>query len=111
MRDLPEIKDILSLAEAAEEGPLRARFRSIAEREGRGGPGYEPIRCVLALRYGAATDVTLLRRLAAEIRAGQFDAPTLEAVWLERLLWDLTEERLRENNPGFLCRSAISAKM
>ncbi|MGH7087513.1 MAG: hypothetical protein ACREFQ_01280 [Stellaceae bacterium] len=110
MRDLPEIKEIIFLAEAAGEAALRARCHAIDERETQAGAGYEMVRRALVGRYGAAEDRTLLGRLAADIRAGRFDAPSPETERIKAVLWALAEQRVRESNPDFLCAPGNSAE-
>ena len=104
MRDPPDISILLALAaEAADaERPLVERCRAIAERERCSGmAAYDAVRAVLAERYGMQNDVALLRRLAADIRAGRFDTPGPERAQVARLLLDFATQRLRENNPRF----------
>jgi hypothetical protein len=99
MRDLPAASLLLALAaEAGEEEPaLVQRCRDIARREEQLGDGrYDEIRRALAALYGPGDDRALLTRLAADIRIGRFDPPTME-----RLLRGLIRLRLEESNPDF----------
>jgi len=100
MRDLPDIEAILALAVESRDAALAARARAIAERERPN--AFAAMRAALEIRYGPAPDFSLLARLAAEVRAGRLDPLTPEGQAVERLLWALTVQKLRECNPDFL---------
>jgi hypothetical protein len=107
MQDRPDGVTLRALADAAvergEDPALIARALAIAEREAASGTGpVEAIRARLARRYGDAPIETLLARLAAEIRAGAFDAKGAAQTELRRLLWDITLLKLAESNPEYL---------
>jgi hypothetical protein len=111
MRDLPDADTLLALAAAAlaradvtdAERALAARCRDIAAREREFGAAvYAAVAAELKSLYGEDDAAVGLRRLAAEIRAGRYDAPGPERARIERLLWALTVQKLRESNPGFL---------
>ncbi len=113
MRDRPDAAFLLALArQAATDGEapeLLARARAIAERERAAGDApVERLRRALAERYGDGDIGSLLRRLAAEIRAGAADAPGAEQTALRRLLWAMTREKLAESNPDYLAAAAAA---
>jgi len=107
MRDRPDGATLRAHAAAAlergEDPALVARAFAIAEREAAAGMApVEAIRARLARRYGEAPIETLLAQLAAEIRAGAFDAEGPAQAELRRLLWDVTLLKLAESNPEYL---------
>jgi len=103
MRDLPDIKCILSLVTDAWDEALVARCHAIAARERPlGDAPYRVIAAELAAIYGVAEAPALLARLAADIRGGRYDEPGAERTRLARLLWRLTILKLQESNPAFL---------
>lgn len=110
MRDAPDTSVLLDLAAeflaradaTQDERRLADRCHDIAARERRYGmAGYDAFHAELTQRYGTQDAATLLRQLAAEIRAGRFDAPGPERARIGRLLLDFAAQRLRENNPAF----------
>ena len=112
MRDRPDAAFLLALArQAATDGEapeLLARARAIAERERAAGDA--PVE-----RFAGAGGAlwrwrigSLLRRLAAEIRAGAADAPGAEQTALRRLLWAMTREKLAESDPDYLAAAAAA---
>ena len=85
------------------EAPLAERCREIAERERRyGWAPYAAIAAGLAALLRRAGGAGLLARVAADIRAGRFDALGPERARLDNLLWQLATLKLRENNPDFI---------
>ena len=107
MHDLPSGNALARLArEIGGEDALVARCLAIAERERElGDIGFAACRAALAARYGAGDDRELFMRLAADVRAGKFDAPGEERDWAQRDLREITLEKLRANNPEFLAAS------
>ncbi len=102
MRDLPDIETLLALSAGAGDEALAARCRAIAAREREFGlTPYETLAAELRAACGGGDPREILARLAADIRRGRFDAPGPEQEKLVRLLWRLTLQKLRENNPGF----------
>jgi hypothetical protein len=80
----------------------------IAERTlGGGDPPFAAAEAALAARCGPGGPESLLRRLAAEIRAGAVDAPGAAQSAVLRLLWTITVAKLRESNPQFLSDAGI----
>lgn len=115
MRDRPDGAFLAVLArEAAAQGEcpeLVARAEAIAERERIAGDApVERLRRALAARYGEGDIDSLLRRLAAEIRAGAGDAPGAERSALGRLLWAMTRQKLAESNPDYLAAAAAAQR-
>jgi hypothetical protein len=113
MRDRPDGAMLRALAKAAiergEDPALVTRALAIAEREAASGTApVEAIRARLARRYGDAPMAALLTRLAAEIRAGAFDAEGPAQAELRRLLWDITRLKLAESNPGYLAEAGAT---
>ncbi|HUZ71650.1 MAG TPA: hypothetical protein VMU87_01580 [Stellaceae bacterium] len=105
MRDPPEAAQLLALADAspAAEWHLVRRARDIAVREqGFGMTAYDAVAAELRLLYGPLDGARLLRRLAADLRAGRFDAPDPVRARLRHLLLALAAQKLRESNPDFL---------
>ena len=107
MRDPPDAEFLVALAREAEaraDTPdLVARADAIAERErDAGDAAVERVRRALAERYGEGGIGCLMRRLAAEIRAGAGAEPGAERTALRRLLWAITVEKLAESNPDYL---------
>lgn len=112
MRDKPSSAQLRTLAEAArargEDPQLVARALRIAEREARfGAAPLAACRDALAALYGAGELADLLPRLAAEIHAGVFDAPGEQREQVQRLLWAMTLQKLRESSPDYLAASGI----
>jgi Domain of unknown function (DUF6285) len=120
MRDRPDAAALLDFASAAllrdlapllpaerqHEAVLIARAVAIAGREAAAGDA--PLRAcqaALAELLGEGDLDTLLRRLAAAIRAGAYDAPGPEREDVRRLLWAITVQKLRESNPDYLAWS------
>jgi hypothetical protein len=84
---------------------------AIAAREAAAGAAPE-LAAAAALRdlYGenAGTGADGLRRLAADIRAGAFDAPGPRRSAVHALLWQVTQQRLRESNPKLLAAHGLA---
>lgn len=104
------LRDLAPLlpAERRHEAVLIARAMAIAEREAAAGDA--PLRaCQAALGelLGEGDLDTLLRRLAAAIRAGDYDAPSPQRAEVKRLLWAITLQKLRESNPDYLAASGL----
>jgi Domain of unknown function (DUF6285) len=113
IRDRPDGAMLRALAAAAiergEDPALVTRALAIAEREAASGTApVEGIRARLVRRYGDAPIETLLARLAAEIRAGAFDAKGPAQAELQRLLWDITLLKLAESNPEYLAAARVA---
>ena len=87
---------------------LIARTMAIAERTLATGDAPQESAALLGAFYGEAPTAEQWRRLAAEIRAGLFDAPGARREQLRRLLLAATEERLRISNPEFLAPDQTS---
>jgi hypothetical protein len=90
---------------------LAATVMAIAEREAIAGdaPARE-ILTRLAEFYGhteAGPDGSLLHRLAADLRAGAFDACEMRGPAARAILWRLTMMKLREGNPHFLAANGF----
>jgi hypothetical protein len=107
MRDRPDGATLAALAREArarqEERELVARALAIADRESLSGAApLDECRAALAVLYGDGDVVSLLRRFAAEIRAGRFDRPGVGRDQALRLLWTITVRKLRESNPEYL---------
>jgi len=121
MRDLPAGPELRALAEEwaarideilpEERAVARAmieRCRAIADREQAAGEtALAPIRAALAALYGGEQGGDPLTRLAADIRAGRFDAPGEARERVQALLKALTLLKLREANPRFLAAHGI----
>jgi hypothetical protein len=104
VRDLPDIADLMALADDAprREKALVQRCHDIAARERRHGTEpYAAIAAGLAALCGGPAGAGLLAHVAAEIGAGNFDAPGPERARLEKLLWRFVLLKLHENNPEF----------
>ncbi|HTZ78616.1 MAG TPA: DUF6285 domain-containing protein [Stellaceae bacterium] len=120
MRDLPTGPELRALADewaakvhtlSPDEQPVALamieRCRAIAEREAAAGDAaLVPMRAALAALYDRGGDADLAR-LAADIRAGKFDARGLARQRVRELLWSLTLQKLREGNPRFLAAHGI----
>jgi Domain of unknown function (DUF6285) len=121
MRDLPNGAELLALGrellvdellpllppERRRELRLVATAMAIAEREATaGGAPAGEIASRLAAFYGGADD-DLLRRLAADLRAGAFEACASRAQAAHAILWRLTIVKLREGNPLFLAANGL----
>ncbi len=112
IRDRPNGDELRALAQDAlargEDAPLIARALAITEREARFGEApVAACREALAALYGEGEPALLLSRLAAEIRAGAFDAPGERHEQVRRLLWAMTLQKLRESNPEYLVASGV----
>ena len=122
MRDRPDGAVLLDFARAAllrdlapllpaerqHEVALVARAMAIAAREA--ATGDAPLRAcqaALAELLGEGDLDTLLRRLAAAIRAGDYDTPSPQRAQVRRLLWAITVQKLRESNPDYLAASGL----
>ena len=113
MRDRPDGATLRALAWAAaaagEEPTLVERALAIAAREeAAGAAAGAALHEALSLRYGGGDLEMLLRRLAAEIRAGAFDAPSPERTAVRQLLWAMTRQKLAESNPDYLAAAERS---
>lgn len=111
MRDPPDAARLLALADmaVAAERHLVARARDIDARERSfGTETYEAVAAELRSLYGAHDGASLLRRLAADIRAGRFEVPGPERAQIRDLLLALVAQRLRESNPGFLAGTGFA---
>jgi len=124
MRDLPSgtallalgrdlIEELLPLLPLERHRELRlvATAMAIAEREAIAGdaPRRDILR-LLAEFYGCSEsgpDDALLRRFAADLRAGAFDACDMRGRDARAILWRLTMLKLREGNPLFLARNGF----
>ena len=123
MRDRPDGAALLDFARAAllrdlapllpaerrHEAALIARAMAIAAREAAAGDA--PLRaCQAALSelFGEGDLDGLMRRLAAAIRDGNYDAPSPERAQVRRLLWVITLQKLRESNPDYLAVSGVA---
>jgi hypothetical protein len=112
MRDLPLAADLVALADGmlrSHDEALALRCRDIAARERLCDPvEYDAVRGALAALYGSGDDAALLGRLAADIRSGRLDPPGPERAQVERLLLQLTVQKLRESNPAFLAGTSFA---
>jgi hypothetical protein len=99
---LPVLPDDRRLA-----GLMILNVMGIAAREITAGDGpRNEIAAGLARLYGAGEPDALFRRLAAEIRAGEFDeGPRHEAV--RELLWELAKGKARAANPRLLTAQGL----
>ena len=107
MRDRPDGATLTEFAREVSasdaDRDLVTRALAIAEREAVA--GQEPLdecRAALLRHYGEGDIEALLHRLAADIRAGAFDAPGPPRDAALRLLWAMTRQKLRESNPEYL---------
>ena len=91
-----------SLEERQEDIALIERIIAIAQRELSAGGGASEARRRISAFYDGEPPETAWRRLAGDIRAGLFDAPGARREAVRRLLWAVTEEKLRISNPDFL---------
>ena len=123
VRDLPTGPALLALARDVllhelmpllpQEGHLTARLvansMAIAEREAVAGeePAQEILR-ELAKLYGDGEQGLLLRRLAQDIRAGDFEESQLSERHVREILWLHTITKLRNANPRFLNANGFS---
>jgi hypothetical protein len=124
MRDLPSGTALLALGrdlidellpllppERRREVRLVATAMAIAEREALAGDALRhDILGLLAAFYGCSEsgpDDALLRRFAADLRAGAFDACDKRGRAARAILWRLTMLKLREGNPLFLARNGF----
>ena len=125
MRDLPSgaalsalgrdlIDQLLPLLPPERHRELRlvATAMAIAEREAIAGDA--PRRDILGLLtefYGCSEhgpDDALLRRFAAELRAGAFESCGTRERDARAILWRLTIMKLREGNPLFLAQNGVA---
>lgn len=122
MRDRPDAASLLDFARAAllrdlapllpaerqREAALIARAMAIAAREAAAGAA-PLVAChsALAALYGEGDLEILLRRMAAAIRAGTYDAPSPDRDQVRRLLWAMTVQKLSESNPDYLAASGV----
>jgi Domain of unknown function (DUF6285) len=123
VRDLPTGPALLALARDVllhelmpllpQEGHLAARLvansMAIAEREAVAGeePAQEILRELEKL-YGDGEQGLLLRRLAQDIRAGDFEESELSERHVREILWLHTITKLRSANPRFLNANGFS---
>jgi Domain of unknown function (DUF6285) len=123
VRDLPTGPALLALARDVllhelmpllpQEGHLAARLvansMAIAEREAVAGeePAQE-IHRELEKLYGDGEQGLLLRRLAQDIRAGDFEESQLSERHVREILWLHTITKLRSANPRFLNANGFS---
>ena len=123
VRDLPTGPALLALARDVllhelmpllpQEGHLAARLvansMAIAEREAVAGeePAQEILRELEKL-YGDGDQGLLLRRLAQDIRAGDFEESQLSEHYVREILWLHTITKLRSANPRFLNANGFS---
>jgi aminoglycoside phosphotransferase (APT) family kinase protein len=117
LRDLPGGAGLLALgrelllgellpllpSERHRELRLVATAMAIAEREAAAGdaPARDILRPLRQL-YGDGDLAGMLRRLAADLRVGAFEACEARARAARAILWHLTILKLREGNPQFL---------
>jgi Domain of unknown function (DUF6285) len=123
VRDLPTGPALLALARDVllhelmpllpQEGHLTARLvansMAIAEREAVADeePAQEILRELEKL-YGDGEQGLLLRRLAQDIRAGDFEESQLSERHVREILWLHTITKLRSANPRFLNANGFS---
>jgi hypothetical protein len=123
VRDLPTGPALLALARDVllhelmpllpQEGHLAARLVAnrwaIAERAAVAGeePAQEILRQLEKL-YGDGEQGLLLRRLAQDIRAGDFEESQLSERHVREILWLHTITKLRSANPRFLNANGFS---
>jgi hypothetical protein len=104
------LRDLAPLlpAERQRDAAFIARAMAIAAREAAAGAApLAACRAALAGLYGAGELDALLRRLAAAIRAGDYDASGPAREQVKRLLWAMTLEKLGESNPDYLAASGM----
>ncbi|HEY0527017.1 MAG TPA: DUF6285 domain-containing protein [Stellaceae bacterium] len=87
-----------------------ASAMAIAAREAAAGAAPElAAAAVLRDLYGdAGAGADGMRGLAADIRAGAFDAPGPRRSAVHALLWEVTKQRLRESNPKLLAAHGLT---
>lgn len=104
MRDRPSGEELAVLADAlGASDALAARCYAIAAREREAGDAaFAAPRAALVARYGTDDDAVLLARLADDIRAGALDDGSAERDALAAILRGITQQKLRECNPGYL---------
>jgi aminoglycoside phosphotransferase (APT) family kinase protein len=121
MRDLPNgaallalgretlLGELLPLAPPERHRELRlvATAMAIAEREAMAGDGPVQNIMVRLAEFYDGPDDTLLRRLAADLRAGAFDTCNMRGRAARAILWGLTMMKLREGNPLFLAENGF----
>jgi hypothetical protein len=123
MRDRPEGARLLDIARARlledlapllpperqRDAAFIARAMAIAASELEAGEApLTACRTALARLYGEGELDTLLKRLAAEIRAGRYDAPGQARAEVHRLLWAMTLQKLEESNPDYLAAAGFA---
>src|ERR1700680_856416 len=110
-RDLIDALLPLLPPERRRELRLVATAMAIAEREAIAGDA--PLHAILGLLaefYGCSQsgpDHASLRRFAADLRAGAFEACDKRGRAARAILWRLTMLKLREGNPLFLARNGF----
>jgi hypothetical protein len=124
MRDLPTgldllelgrrllLDDIAPLVPEARQRDLHLVATAIAITAREAAAGQRPVREIAALLenfYGAdpADPMLLLKRLAADLRTGEFETSESRAQAARAILWRLTIAKLREGNPQFLAAHRI----
>jgi hypothetical protein len=124
MRDLPTgldllelgrrllLDDIAPLVPEARQRDLHLVATAIAITAREAAAGQLPVREIAALLgdlYGAepADPMLLLKRLAADLRTGEFETSESRARAARAILWRLTIAKLREGNPQFLAAHHI----
>ena len=123
MRDLPSGAALLALGrdllldellpllppERHRELRLVATAMAIAEREAIAGdaPMHDILRQLAGFYGDSEPSDSLLRRLAADLRAGAFDACAMRGRAARAILWRMTMMKLREGNPHFLAANGF----
>lgn len=105
------LRDVAPLlpAERQQEVAFIARAMAIAAREMEAGEApLAECHAALAALYGGGELDTLLRRLAAEIRAGAYDVAGPARDEVRRLLWAMTVQKVGESNPDYLAASGVT---
>lgn len=120
MRDLPDSRALLELVrsllldevqplvppERRRDLHLAATAISLALREAEGNGWQAQVETLLRAFYGyAAADLdpsTLMARLAADLRNGEFETSPSQEKAARVILWRLVAGKLREANPQFL---------
>jgi len=121
MRDLPQSRDLMTLArellldellpllppERERDAHLIATAMSIAAREARADdwPGE-----IVGLLNGFYDEMTgdPLGRFAADLRNGAFETSPSRTAAARAILWRMTIEKLREGNPQFLAANGFT---
>ncbi len=105
------LRDLAPLlpAERQQDVAFIARAMAIAAREAEAGTApVAACHAALIARYGPGELDTLLRRFAADIRAGIYDAAGVQRDEVHRLLRAMTIAKLRESNPEYLAASGAA---